>query len=116
MALFTGAMLFQLSSNDINRHGIDCTVEALSILETFFRKVDNADFYADAINLAKLYNKVTLLALADQSDYKYIRSLYPEVSIWRSGIELKHKLLLTAVACHADRLASSAIRRARKNM
>lgn len=100
----------------INRHGIDCTVEALSILETFFRKVDNADFYADAIKLAKLYNKVTLLALADQSDYKYIRSLYPEVSIWRSGIELKHKLLLTAVACHADRLASSAIRRARKNM
>ena len=100
----------------INRHGIDCTVEALSILETFFRKVDNADFYADAIKLAKLYNKVTLLALADQSDYKYIRSLYPEVSIWRSGIELKHKLLLTAVACHADRLASCAIRRARKNM
>lgn len=86
----------------LSRRGIDCTVEALSVLETFFRQVGNARFYADAIDLAKLYNKVTLFILAGQTDYPYIRRLYPEVNVWQTTIELKHKLLLTLSSLGID--------------
>ena len=88
----------------ISRHGIDCTVEALSVLETFFRKVGNASYYTEAIDQAKLYNKVTLYTLAAQADYAYVRPLYPEVKVWRTAIELKHKLLLTMASFGLDSL------------
>ncbi|MBR1503625.1 MAG: glycosyltransferase family 2 protein [Prevotella sp.] len=91
-------------TTSISRRGIDCTIEALSVLETFFRQVGNASFYAEAINLAKLYNKVTLYTLAAQTDYAYVRPLYPEVKVWRTSIELKHKLLLTMASMGLDSL------------
>lgn len=86
----------------LSRRGIDCTVEALSVLEIFFRQVGNASYYADAIDLAKLYNKVTLFILAGQADYPYVRCLYPEVKVWQTSIELKHKLLLTLASLCVD--------------
>lgn len=91
-------------TTSISRRGIDCTVEALSVLETFFRKVDNAAYYAEAIDLAKLYNKVTLYTLAAQADFAYVRPLYPEVKVWQTSIELKHKLLLTMASLGLDSL------------
>jgi hypothetical protein len=86
----------------LSRQGIDCTVEALSVLENFFRQVGNASYYADAIDLAKLYNKVTLFILAGPADYPYVRRLYPEVKVWQTSIELKHKLLLTLASLGVD--------------
>jgi hypothetical protein len=88
----------------ISKRGIDCTVEALSVLESFFRLVGNASYYAEAIDLAKLYNKVTLYTLAAPADYAYVRPLYPEVKVWRTSIELKHKLLLTMASFGLDSL------------
>ena len=88
----------------ISKRGIDCTVEALSVLESFFRQVGNASYYAEAIDLAKLYNKVTLYTLAAPADYAYVRPLYPEVKVWRTSIELKHKLLLTMASFGLDSL------------
>ena len=59
---------------------------------------------AEAIDLAKLYNKVTLYTLAAPADYAYVRPLYPEVKVWRTSIELKHKLLLTMASFGLDSL------------
>ena len=59
---------------------------------------------ADALTMAKLHNKVTLYGIAAKKDYGFIRPLYPEVSVWRSPLELKKKLLLTLASWHLDSL------------
>lgn len=91
-------------SRSVKRRGLETTAQAMEILEDFFTKIPDAADYADALTMAKLHNKVTLYGIAAKKDYGFIRPLYPEVSVWRSPLELKKKLLLTLAAWHLDSL------------
>ena len=91
-------------SRSVKRRGLETTAQAMEILEDFFTKIPDAADYADALTMAKLHNKVTLYGIAAKKDYGFIRPLYPEVSVWRSPLELKKKILLTLAAWHLDSL------------
>ena len=91
-------------SRSVKRRGLETTAQAMEMLEDFFTKIPDAADYADALTMAKLHNKVTLYGIAAKKDYGFIRPLYPEVSVWRSPLELKKKLLLTLASWHLDSL------------
>ena len=91
-------------SRSVKRRGLETTAQAMEMLEDFFTKIPDAADYADALTMAKLHNKVTLYGIAAKNDYGFIRPLYPEVSVWRSPLELKKKLLLTLASWHLDSL------------
>jgi hypothetical protein len=86
----------------------------MEILEDFFTKIPDAADYAETLTMAKLHNKVTLYGIAAQKDYGFIRPLYPEVSVWRSPLELKKKLLLTLASWGLDSLVYQCIHHAIK--
>ena len=91
-------------SRSVKRRGLETTVQAMEILEDFFTKIPDASEYAESLKMAKLHNKVTLYGIAAKKDYGFIRPLYPEVSVWRSPLELNKKLLLTIASLHLDTL------------
>ena len=91
-------------STVVRRNGLETTVQALDILETFFTGIPDAADYAEALQEAKLHNKVTLYGLASKADYPYVRSLYKEIPVWHSQLDLKKKLLLTLASWHLDTL------------
>lgn len=96
-------------STVVRRRGLETTVRALELLDDFFSGIPDAADYADAIQVAKLHNKVTLYGLAAKADYDFVRPLYPEVSVWRSPLELKKKLLLTLASWGLDSLVFKCI-------
>jgi glycosyltransferase involved in cell wall biosynthesis len=97
------------STTVVGLNGLKSAVKAMSLLEKFFTSIPEASDYIDVILRAKLYNKVTLYALASPDDYEYIRPLYREIDIWTTPIELKHKLLLTFASWGLDRLVYTCI-------
>ena len=70
----------------------------------FFSGIPDAADYAEALQQAKLYNKVTLYGMAAKEEYDFLRPLYPEVSVWRTHINLKYKLLLLFASWKWDSL------------
>lgn len=92
------------ASTIVRRKGLETTVKAMELLEDFFAGVPDAADYMNVFPLAKLYNKVTLFSFASKADFDYIRPLYSEISVWRSSIELKHKLMLTLASMGFDSL------------
>ena len=96
-------------SQVVRRKGLETTVKAMELLDEFFSGIPDAADYADALQVAKLHNKVTLYGLAAKADYGFVRPLYPEVSVWRSPLELKKKLLLTLASWGLDSLVFKCI-------
>jgi len=101
-------------SRRVKLRGLETTAQAMEILEDFFTKIPDAADYAETLTMAKLHNKVTLYGIAAQKDYGFIRPLYPEVSVWRSPLELKKKLLLTLASWGLDNLVYQCIHHAIK--
>lgn len=91
-------------STVVRRKGLETTVRAMEILEEFFTGIPDAAEYAKSLQEAKLHNKVTLYGLASKADYPYVRSLYKEIPVWHSQLDLKKKLLLTLASWHLDTL------------
>ena len=98
-------------SRSVKRRGLETTAQAMEILEDFFTKIPDAADYAETLTMAKLHNKVTLYGIAAKKDYDFVRPLYPEVSVWRSPLELKKKLLLTLASWKLDSLVYWCIQR-----
>ena len=101
-------------SRSVKLRGLETTAQAMDILEDFFTKIPDAADYAESLTMAKLHNKVTLYGIAAKKDYGFIRPLYPEVSVWRSPLELKKKLLLTLASWGLDSLVYKCIHHAIK--
>jgi glycosyltransferase involved in cell wall biosynthesis len=99
----------QSTTANVGRKGLESAVKAMALVESFFTGIPDASVYAETFPLAKLYNKVTLYALASYKDYGYIRSLYTDINVWNTAIELKHKILLTLASWRFDRFVFSGI-------
>ena len=97
-------------STVVRRRGLETTARAMELLEGYFMQVKDAGAFKDTLQQAKLYNKVTLYSMAAIHDYGFIRPLYQDVSVWRTPIELKHKLLLTLASWGCDRLVFRIVR------
>ncbi len=82
-------------STVVRRRGLETTIKAMDILDDYFSRVQDAEVFKETLQQAKLYNKVTLYGLAAQADYGFLRPLYSDISVWRSSIELRYKILLT---------------------
>lgn len=91
-------------STVVSHHNLETIIQAMSMLCDFFSQIDDAADYAEALQQAKLYNKVTLYGMAAKKDYGFIRPLYPEVSVWKTPIDLKYKLLLMLASWGWDSL------------
>ena len=89
-------------SKGVKLRGLETTARAMEILEDFFTKIPDSADYAETLTMAKLHNKVTLYGIAARKDYGFIRPLYPEVSVWRSSLGLKKKILLTLASWGLD--------------
>jgi glycosyltransferase involved in cell wall biosynthesis len=89
-------------SKGVKLRGLETTAQAMEILEDFFTKIPDSADYAETLTIAKLHNKVTLYGIAAKKDYGFIRPLYPEVSVWRSSLGLKKKILLTLASWGLD--------------
>lgn len=89
-------------SKGVKLRGLETTAQAMEILEDFFTKIPDSADYAETLTMAKLHNKVTLYGIAARKDYGFIRPLYSEVSVWRSSLGLKKKILLTLASWGLD--------------
>lgn len=91
-------------SRVLSHHNLETIIKAMSILCDFFSNIPDAADYAEALQQAKLHNKVTLYGMAAKSEYDFIRPLYPEVSVWRTPIGFRKMLLLQLASWGWDSL------------
>lgn len=91
-------------SRVLSHRNLETIIKAMAILCDFFSNIPDAAEYAEALQQAKLYNKVTLYGMAAKEEYAFLRPLYPEVSVWKTPINIKYKLLLLFASWRWDSL------------
>ena len=94
---------FSYTAN-VNRNAVENIIEVEKILVDFFSEIKDASVYKDALDLSKLYNKITLLYSANFSCYNIIAPLYRDVHWLSANIELKHKGILALMDLGLGRL------------
>lgn len=103
---------------NVNRNAVENIIEVENILIKFFSEIKDASVYKEALNLSKLYNKITLLYSADFSSYKIIAPLYRDVHWLSANIELKHKCILALMhlgLCHLVYFIIQLVKKYRRN-
>lgn len=105
------ALYFYIRYNDnaytanYNAKSIDNLIEVMNHLSDFFSNIPDKQLFQESVNLAKLYNKLTLLSSSDLCYYRRIGKLYSDVIYISSSIDFKFKLLLLFIDLHLYKLS-----------